>query len=224
MDSAIHLWFRYLGLRAPVVFLFPQVLDTGRRKNTSARENHHPRGKVSLCVLSLLMIFTRASSAIPEVNNGPLVFLYLSNCLRDWERERVTHPLLRLLNDVTLHSGFHTLSSAAAMEFSRTESHWNFWSQECAWHNHSLFGDTMVKASFTSRVWMKIGRNEVRPRSQGSGCCWKRSWFYSPFLKKYGCTRSVLESFSPFYTETLKRWNYDSIHIHQIAHAGNALY
>ena len=170
------------------------------------------------------MIFTLASSAILEVNNGPFIFVYLSNCVRGWQRERVTHPLLRLLNDVTLHSGFHTLSSAAAMEFSRTESHWNFWSQECAWHNHSLFGDTMVKAFFTSRVWMKIGRNEVRPRPHGSGCCWKRSWFYSLFSKKYGCIRSVLESFSPFHTETLKRWNYDSIHIHQIAHAGNALY
>ena len=149
------------------------------------------------------------------------VTAYGAGSERGWHTR---HLLLRLLNDVTLHSGFHTLSSAAAMEFSRTESHWNFWSQVCAWHNHSLFGDTMVKAFFTSRVWMKIGRNEVRPCPHGSGCCWKRRWFYSPFSKKYGCTRSVLESFSPFHTETLKRWNYDSIHIHQIAHAGNALY
>ena len=183
MDSAIHLWFRYLRLRAPVVFLFPQVLDPGRRKYTSARENHHPRGKVSLCVSPLLMIFTRVSSAIPEVNNGPLVFLYLSNCLWGWERERVTHPLLRLLNDVTLHSGFHTLSSAAAMELSRIESHWNFWSQECAWHNHSLFGDTMVKAFFTSRVWMKISRNVVRPPSARIRMLLKTEILFSSFEK-----------------------------------------
>ena len=118
--------------------------------------------------------FSRALALLfYEVNNGPLVFVCLSNCIWGWERERVTHPLLRPLNDVTLHSGFHTLSSAAAMELSRTESHWNFWSQECAWHNHSLFGDTMVKAFFTSRVLMKIGRNEVRSRPHGSGCCWK---------------------------------------------------
>lgn len=41
------------------------------------------------------------------------------------------------------------------MALSRTEIHWNFWSHECDWQNHNLFGDTMVNAFFISKMKMK---------------------------------------------------------------------